>query len=634
MAYKQVTLYSETFGELNCCSFVTDYFNGGSELYNAYSEGISATNTVVNMRSLALTLSTKAIIPYETMRTLTSPIENYQAEEIQQMVTACKLNFYFIWGSWDKGGLYARRYTNNTIVLGVMVGLCQYTEGPNDGYYFYNIAEDTYNDITATEASQIAIGFNGDSDLQKTPPDFWIQYRRDDRTIATSLIDTNSVLSATYNEVEQNSSVAGALNNYMWTDDAEISWQIPPFEFNAKPVQIWEGNGAIAINCSVPTGSIIISGSWDGGAIVNDAPPGGSATPGGGDGNYPNSNSPVDFSNPTGGVDAINSGLVTIYNPSKTALQQFSKFLFVDITEAMSDALKKLIVSPYDYILYLALIRFPVPLLPAGSTIQFCGLDSMVGSMMVAEQFINIGTYNVYVPNDTETFMDFNPYSKASIYLPYIGYKELDIDDIRGCTCSLQYHVDLLNGSCIAELKVTRDRRVAGGNADNGLSNVLYNWSGTLFDYIPISATDYRSFLNAGINAIGAGISTVGGVLTNNPGALTSALNMAGSALSAKQNIQKSNGIGSSFGYMGKQYPYIILERPIICYPNRDTGSFGYTYEDEHGIPTNQFYKVSELEGYVEAEFDTLYGNDINGLAEEINEIKELFNTGVYLDYV
>ena len=40
---------------------------------------------------------------------------------------------------------------------------------------------------------------------------------------------------------------------------------------------------------------------------------------------------------------------------------------------------------------------------------------------------------------------------------------------------------------------------------------------------------------------------------------------------------------------------------------------------------------VSELNGYVEAEFDTLYGNDINGLDDEINEIKELFNTGVYL---
>ena len=142
-------------------------------------------------------------------------------------------------------------------------------------------------------------------------------------------------------------------------------------------------------------------------------------------------------------------------------------------------------VSPYDYILYLALIRFPVPLSPAGSTIQFCGLDSMVGSYMVSQQIINIGTYNVYVPNDTETFMDFNPYSKATIYLPYIGYKELDIDDIRGCVCSLQYHVDLLNGSCVAELSVKRDRRVSSGNADNGLNNVLYNWSGNVFSFVP-----------------------------------------------------------------------------------------------------------------------------------------------------
>jgi hypothetical protein len=180
----------------------------------------------------------------------------------------------------------------------------------------------------------------------------------------------------------------------------------------------------------------------------------------------------------------------------------------------------------------------------------------------------------------------------------------------------------------VAELSVQRDRRVSGGNADNGLNNVLYNWSGNVFSFVPISAADYRSFLSAGISAIGAGISTASAVMAGNlAGAMSGALNMAGSALSAKQNVQKSNGSGTSYGYMGNQFPYIVLERPIISKPAREF----YSYEDEFGIPSNCFYKVEELEGYVEAEFDTLYGNDINGLDDEINEIKELFNTGVYL---
>lgn len=625
MAYLQTTLYSNDFGNLTCCSFTIDYYIG-SNLYRSYSEGISECNTVIDFSSMAKSLMLRSIVSYDDMMTITRPFSDLQDPDIQRIVQALKQNLYFIWGSWEKGGLYARKYTNNTIVFGCHAGLCQYTEGVFEGDYFYYLQEDTYNDVTISECKQIAIGFD-ESSATNVMPSFWINYKKDLQNIATYYIDTNSVLAAAYNETSQNATVEQALNNYMWTDDAELSWNIPPFEFNAKPVQIWDGMGEIGINLEL-NGALIISGSWDGGAIVTDAPAGGSSIPGGGDGKYPNSNTPVGFSDPTGGVDAINSGLVTIYNPSKSALQQFSKFLFADITEAMSDALKKLMVSPYDYILYLAMIRFPVPLSPAGSTIQFCGLDSMVGSYMVSQQIINIGTYNVYVPNDTETFMDFNPYSKATIYLPYIGYKELDIDDIRGCVCSLQYHVDLLNGSCVAELSVQRDRRVSSGNADNGLNNVLYNWSGNVFNFVPISAADYRSFLSAGISAIGAGISTASAVMAGNlAGAMSGALNMAGSALSAKQNVQKSNGSGTSYGYMGNQFPYIVLERPIISKPAREM----YSFEDEFGIPSNCFYKVEELEGYVEAEFDTLYGNDINGLDDEINEIKELFNTGVYL---
>lgn len=626
MAYRQTTLYSETFGNLTCCSFIYKYYIG-SDLQYSYSEGISETNTVINMQAVNYQLQLRQIIPQEYITALSTHFADLQNPTIQTYIEFCKEHMYFIWGSWEKGGLYCRKYSNNRIIFGVMTGLCQYTSGSFDGQYFFGLHEDTVNALSATECKQIAIGFYGDQPTTDVIPWIYIIYKPELSNIATYYIDTNSLLAAVYNTTSENATVEAALNNYMWTDDAELSWNIPPFEFNAKPVQIWDGCGVARIYTTLPTGSIIISGSWDGGAIVTDAPAGGSSIPGGGDGKYPNSNTPVGFSDPTGGVDAINSGLVTIYNPSKTALQQFSKFLFSDITEAMSDALKKLIVSPYDYILYLALIRFPVPVEQYGSTIQFCGLDSLVGSNLVSQQFINIGTYNVYIPNDTETFMDFNPYSKATIYLPYIGYKELDIDDIRGCVCSLQYHVDLLNGSCVAELSVKRDRRVIGGNADNGLNNVLYNWSGNLFEFIPISAADYRSFLSAGISAIGAGVSTLAGALTNNPAALTGALNLAGSALSAKQNVQKSTGSSTSYGYMGNQFPYIILERPIISKPAREM----YSYEDEFGIPSNCFYKVEELEGYIEAEFDTLYGNDINGLDDEINEIKELFNTGVYI---
>ena len=39
---------------------------------------------------------------------------------------------------------------------------------------------------------------------------------------------------------------------------------------------------------------------------------------------------------------------------------------------------------------------------------------------------------------------------------------------------------------------------------------------------------------------------------------------------------------GTSYGYMGNQFPYIVLERPIISKPAREM----YSFEDEFGIPS------------------------------------------------
>ena len=62
-----------------------------------------------------------------------------------------------------------------------------------------------------------------------------------------------------------------------------------------------------------------------------------------------------------------------------------------------------------------------------------------------------------------------------------------------------------------------------------------------------------------------------------------------------------------------------------------ENGISKYTYEDEFGIPSNTFRLVSECYGFIQAEFDTLYGNDINGLDDEINDNNRAINIILYL---
>lgn len=63
----------------------------------------------------------------------------------------------------------------------------------------------------------------------------------------------------------------------------------------------------------------------------------------------------------------------------------------------------------------------------------------------------NIGTFTVR--KKYNSFLDFAPFTKLSIWLPFIGLKDLDASFCMGKTISLRYIVDIITGACKAELR-------------------------------------------------------------------------------------------------------------------------------------------------------------------------------------
>ena len=88
MAYRQTTLYSDTFGNLTCCSFTGDYYIA-SEILTAYSEGVNETNTVINMQAVAYTLQLRQIIPPEYIQELSGHFSDYTDPDIQSKIEFC-----------------------------------------------------------------------------------------------------------------------------------------------------------------------------------------------------------------------------------------------------------------------------------------------------------------------------------------------------------------------------------------------------------------------------------------------------------------------------------------------------------------------------------------------------------------
>lgn len=60
---------------------------------------------------------------------------------------------------------------------------------------------------------------------------------------------------------------------------------------------------------------------------------------------------------------------------------------------------------------------------------------------------------SVRVKPKYNSFLDYAPFTKVSIWLPFIGLKDLDTSFVMGKTISVRYIVDIITGACKAELR-------------------------------------------------------------------------------------------------------------------------------------------------------------------------------------
>jgi hypothetical protein len=107
--------------------------------------------------------------------------------------------------------------------------------------------------------------------------------------------------------------------------------------------------------------------------------------------------------------------------------------------------------------------------------------------------------------------------------------------------------------------------------------------------------------------------------------------------MSAKGTVQKSSSNTASYGYINYQTPYLIIEYPIQAMPNYKGDD---SYKSYIGRPANIMNTVSYFKGYLETDPNTVWGDNITytygditvtAFDEEMDEIKELFNGGVYV---
>lgn len=341
-------------------------------------------------------------------------------------------------------------------------------------------------------------------------------------------------------------------------------------------------------------------------------------------------------------------GLITIFSPSDTQLRYLADIIWGN---GFFQFMQNLVENISDLFISFGMVPFTVD---KGATVEVTWFDFAVSGQQVgtgilldkaASQFVemDMGTILLDGSDDrifaTDSVLDYSPYSRLGIYLPFIGYQELDIDECRNNSLHLIYRIDILSGTVVAIIRIQeRD---------------IYQFTGNCLTQLPLTSMDAQTMIsnavNIGIAAAGAGatgaVASAGDALTAENlanGDITAAgaelqnaqramqVSNAGGSLAAatangmmgmKPNFKKSGGIGASASLISVMQPYLFLTTPRQSMPDN--------YNKVCGFPCNVGGTLGDFEGFTVVEDIRL--NGLVATSPEVEEIYKLLKSGVII---
>ena len=301
---------------------------------------------------------------------------------------------------------------------------------------------------------------------------------------------------------------------------------------------------------------------------------------------------------PTGNASALWS----VYNPSQAELNSFGAWLW---SSNFIDQILKLFNNPMQSIIGVHKI-FATPPTSGSGSITVGYLNSGVSANIVSGQYTTVNCGTVKVSEQFGNVFDYTD-THIRLYLPFVGIVDLDTADVMRGSVNVVYHVDVITGACLAEVKVTRD----------GSGGTLYQYAGDAAVRYPISSGSYMGVV-AGIASAVGGVASA--VMTGGATLPLAAGAVAGGISGAQTQVQHSGNFSGNAGAMGGKKPYIIIERPQTMIAD--------DFETYQGKGANARRTVGQMSGYFK--FSDVHTDSISGAAQsEIEAIRAALESGV-----
>lgn len=332
-------------------------------------------------------------------------------------------------------------------------------------------------------------------------------------------------------------------------------------------------------------------------------------------------------------------GFITYYKITQAQLATLASEMF---NTTFWDAVKNFFEKPIEIVSGVLLL----PITPAGGASYHpkYGLFSMTLALpIVANQFKDVDFGSVYVDEYYSSAFDYSPYTSVSLFLPFIGVRDIDVDEVMGKWLHVKYRIDCYTGNCLAIVMV--------GNGTAGSDTVRYQFAGNCGQQIPIGGEDFSNVINGALTVAtvaAASIVTAGaagaaaGTAAANSGATIAetelvaqsaqaaantkaAMDIGAAAvnqvMNAKPIVTRTGSMGCSMGMMGVLKPYLLKKVPRQSLPEG--------YKSFYGYPSNISGTIGSFSGYTVVDSVKLKG--IPGTDSEIAEIENSLKGGVFV---
>lgn len=314
------------------------------------------------------------------------------------------------------------------------------------------------------------------------------------------------------------------------------------------------------------------------------------------------------------GLSAIDTGMLTLFSPTKVQVRDLANYLWND--SSLITSLQKLWTEPMDSIISFGIIPCNLNSIKenAASDIHVGNINTGLDAFKLTSQYFHKDFGYVDIPLNWENCLDFEPFCRAQIYLPYIGFVPLRINEIMESKVHLEYWIDCLSGDCIAQIGVEKYTKY-----QVNLRSMLYEYYGNCLIKLPLCSRDFSSFYkNAVMGVVGAASGAIGGSVGG--GVSNGVASIVDSFLEGP-DIQRSGSYSGSSSAFSCRTPYIVVTKACQQKPEN--------YSKYVGYPSFMTEKLGDLTGYTVVE--GIIDNTVKATDTEKAEIERLLKEGVIL---